>query len=214
MSSLMLEGPRLAAKSGQAKTLVILLHGYGANGDDLMALAPHWAKILPAAAFAAPHAPDPCAQGGGGFQWFPVRGGGTSDKSGLERAHRLLDNFISRELERTGLSANRLALAGFSQGVMMALYTGLRRKGLAAIIGFSGALAAAPAADELACKPPVLLIHGDSDPMIPPAASLAAAQTLAALGVPASWHISAGTGHNIAPDGLELAGSYLARILG
>lgn len=207
-----LDGPRIGAASGKAKQLLVLLHGYGADGADLIGLAPHLARAMPDTAFVAPNAPDPCEGGGTGWQWFPLPRGGSDTRAGIARAAELLEQFLAAELNRLGLAGEALGLVGFSQGTMMALQVGLAQDPPpAAIIGFSGALAGAPQPHP--APPPILLIHGDADPMIPPSASLSAAKTLAEAGIPAEWHISAGIGHAIGPDGLELASAFLARHL-
>lgn len=211
--TLQLNGPRLPAASGKADRLVIFCHGYGADGNDLIALGRHWQRLLPTAAFASPHAPEPCAGNPMGYQWFAITRMQPDEMlRGVERAAPVLSAFIDNELARLDLDGSRLALVGFSQGTMMSLHVGLRRVvAPAAIVGFSGALPGAeklPA--EIKSRPPVLLVHGDADDMIPVQAIQIAANGLGAAGVAVRWHISRGVGHGIAPDGLELAGRFLA----
>lgn len=215
--SLILDGPRLApAAGGRPDSLAVLLHGYGSNGADLLALAPYWTKLLPRTQFLAPNAPQPVPMAPGGFQWFALT---QADPrlldSGARAAAGPLDRFLDRELERYGLDDARLALIGFSQGTMMALEVGLRRKTApAGIIGFSGALVGrARLKPERRCAPEVLLIHGDRDDRIPLPAMFDAADALAEAGAGAQWHISYGVPHSIGPDGLELGGQFLARVL-
>ncbi len=208
-----LNGPRLPAASGKADRLIVFAHGYGADGNDLIGLGRHWARVLPTAAFASPHAPERCTMSPTGYQWFGITRMQPDEMlRGVERAAPILNAFIDAELARLGLDASRLALVGFSQGTMMSLHVGLRRQvPPAAIVGFSGALPGAerlPA--EIVGRPPVLLVHGDADDMIPVQALHAAANGLGAAGVPVRWHVSRGVGHGIAPDGLELAGRFLA----
>src|SRR5471032_3024039 len=162
----MIDGPRVVPASGAtARSLVILLHGYGSNGDDLISLAPHWRGVLPATVFVAPNAPEPCPGAPGGYQWWaltsPDRGGRAA---GAARAAPVLDAFIDAELARHGLTEAQLALVGFSQGTMMALQVGPRRlRALAGIVGYSGMLADPEAlASEVRTRPPVLLVHGDA----------------------------------------------------
>lgn len=209
-----LDGPRMPpARGGKADALVILLHGYGSNGADLISLAPYWQKVLPGAAFVAPNAIEPVPQAPGGYQWFPIS---QLDpqlmEQGARQAAASVDRFIDRELERAGLDDSRLALVGFSQGTMMALHVGLRRKrSPAAILGFSGVLVAArKLKEEMAVKPPILLVHGSEDPMIPVTAMFDSAEALAASGHGAQWHVSYGVPHSIGPDGLDLGGTFLA----
>ena len=214
-----LSGPTLDAASGQADSLIVFCHGYGANGADLIGLAPYWQKLLPNTAFAAPNAPEPCEAGGFGYQWFAIRrsADGAPDRqamqSGVESAAGLLENFLASELARLGVEDQRLALVGFSQGTMMALHVGLRRKmAPAAICGYSGALPGA-GVPEINPRPKILLVHGDSDPMVPAASTLDAAQKLHAAGFDVKHHISPGGGHSIMPDGLQLGGQFLAEYL-
>jgi len=212
-----IDGPRMPpARGGQPDTLVVLLHGYGSNGADLISLAPYWAKLLPGAAFVSPNALEPVPQAPGGYQWFPITQLEPHlMEQGARQAAQSVDRFIDRELERYGLDASRLALVGFSQGTMMALQVGLRRKQApAAILGYSGVLVGGRnLQDEMIAKPPILLIHGDQDPMIPIAAMFDSAEQLAAAGHGAQWHVSYGVPHAIGPDGLDLGGAFLASSL-
>lgn len=208
-----INGPRLSPLDGKADRLVIFCHGYGADGNDLIGLGRHWQRLMPTAAFASPHAPERCAMSPMGYQWFPITRMQPDEMlRGVERAAPVLNAFIDAELARLGLDGSRLALVGFSQGTMMSLHVGLRRAvAPAAIVGFSGALPGAerlPA--EITARPPVLLVHGDADDMIPVQALHLAANGLSAAGVTVRWHISRGVGHGIAPDGLDLAGEFLA----
>lgn len=211
--TLQLNGPRLPAASGTADRLVIFCHGYGADGNDLIGLGKHWQRLLPTAAFASPHAPERCPGSPSGYQWFGITRMQPDEMlRGVERASPVLNAFIDSELQRLNLDASRLALVGFSQGTMMSLYVGLRRQvAPAAIVGFSGVLPGPeklPA--EIISRPPVLLVHGDADQMIPVQAIHAAVNGLGAAGVSTRWHISRGVGHGIGPDGLDLAGRFLA----
>ena len=208
-----LNGPRLPAANGKADRLVVFCHGYGSDGNDLIALGRHWQRLLPTTAFVSPNAPERCAMSPMGYQWFGITRMQPDEMlRGVERAAPVLNAFVDGELERLGIDASRLAFVGFSQGTMMSLHVGLRRAvPPAAIVGFSGALPGSeklPA--EIVSRPPVLLVHGDADDMIPVQALHAAANGLGAAGVSVRWHVSRGVGHGIAPDGLELAGRFLA----
>ena len=213
----MIDGPRLApASGGTAKSLVVFLHGYGADGNDLIGLGREWAGLLPDTAFVSPHAPTPCAQSPAGREWFPLTMRDPHEYArGVEQARPALDAFLDRELEALGLDDAALALTGFSQGTMMALHCGPQRPGqIAGIVGYSGLLADPKSlASGDFRHPPALLVHGDSDGVIPVAALFGAAQGLAAAGIPVEWHISAATPHGIAPDGLALGGAFLRRAL-
>ena len=212
-----LDGPRMPpARGGKPNALVVLLHGYGSNGADLISLAPYWQKALPGAQFVSPNAIETAPQAPGGYQWFPIS---QLDpqlmEAGARSAGQSLDWFLDRELERYELDESRLALVGFSQGTMMALHVGLRRKTPpAAILGFSGVLVAArKLKQEVTRAPPILLIHGDQDPMIPVTAMFDSVEALAAAGFGAQWHVSYGIPHSIGPDGLDLGGAFLSTYL-
>lgn len=212
-----LDGPRMPpARGGKPDSLVVLLHGYGSNGADLISLAPYWAKALPGALFVSPNAIEPVPQAPGGYQWFPISNLDPAlMEAGAKSAAQSVDRFVDRELEKAGLDDSRLALVGFSQGTMMALHVGLRRQRQpAAILGFSGVLVGARRLkEEMKAKPPILLIHGDQDQMIPITAMFDSAEALAASGHGAQWHVSYGVPHSIGPDGLDLGGAFLGTYL-
>ena len=212
-----LSGPSFPPRAGgAAEALVILLHGWGADGNDLIGLAPHWAGSLPHAEFLSPHGPFPCDTGFG-RQWFSL-----ADRSpervlaGVRAVVPVLDDFITAALARRGLDERRLALVGFSQGTMMALYVALRRaRAVAGVLGYSGRLIGGAAlADELSAKPPVLLIHGSADEVLPIAAMREAKSVLTALGVPVEALERPGLGHGIDELGLEAGRRFLAAKLG
>lgn len=214
-----LNGPRAAARSGETKSLVIFLHGYGADGADLFGLAEVLAPHLPDTAFRSPDAPEPCGMNPMGRQWFPISWiDGTPESEMRARAAeaaRTLDAYLDEAMEEEGVTAAETVLVGFSQGTMMSLTVGLRRKAqLAGIVGFSGRLVTDGDAGPVVSHPPVLLIHGDQDEVIPVAALDEARAGLAEAGVPVSWHVSRGMGHGIAPDGLRLALEFIARVTG
>lgn len=215
-----LSGPRLPPARGAATHLVVLCHGYGADGNDLIGLAPMWQRLLPTVAFVAPNAPEPCSAGMG-YQWFPISRIDPAEMArGVQGAAATLENFLETELTRLNLTGDKLALVGFSQGTMMSLHVGLRRATApAAIVGYSGMLVVPGEAEldkfaaEIRSHPPVLLIHGDQDQLIPVEALLHAAQGLASLEVPTQWHISPGVGHGIDDEGLRQGGEFLAKAL-
>ena len=206
-----LSGPRLEPLKGPATHLVVLCHGYGADGNDLIGLAPQWQRALPGAAFVAPHAPEPCP--GAGYQWFPIsRIDPEEMHKGVVGAAGLLEAFLKDELARLKLSADRLALVGFSQGTMMALHVGLSAVRPAAIVGFSGLLTGA--LTPLKDAPPVLLAHGDGDTLIPPQALFLTAAALGAAGLCVQWHLSPGLAHGIDATGIAMAGRFLSLAFG
>lgn len=209
-----LDGPRLKPASGRApRQLIVLLHGYGADGNDLIALGQHWRQLLPDAAFVSPHAPEPCAGNPfGGRQWFELTFRDPDERwRGVCHAAPSLNAFLDEQLARFGLTDDALALVGFSQGTMMALHAGLRRpRAMAAIVGFSGLLAGPDnLAGDIVSRPPVLLVHGDSDDVIPVEALGQARNVLGALNVPLEWHVCPGLPHGIDGNGLDLAGRFL-----
>jgi phospholipase/carboxylesterase len=210
-----LDGPRFGPSSGgAARQLVVLCHGLGADGHDLIDLAPTWAHALPDAAFVAPDAPYPCDMAPGGRQWFSV-----ADRSpermaaGVRRAAPALDRFIDAELARLALPATAYALMGFSQGAMMVLFAGLRRPvAPRAILAFSGALIAPESlAAELANHAPVLLVHGEADEVVPVTRSREAAAALRAAGIAVEETYSERLGHGIDDAGLTAGALFLQR---
>jgi phospholipase/carboxylesterase len=212
-----LSGPsRPPASGGRPSRLVILLHGLGANGNDLIGLAPYWARLLPTAEFLSPNAPFPCDMAPYGYQWFS-----SQDRSpaavlvGVRAAAPFLDAFIDTALAERGLDDGDLALVGFSQGTMMSLFVGLRRaKPAAGILGFSGRLLAPELlASELRSRPPTLLVHGTADPLVPYESLAAAEAALTEAGVPVETLTCPGIGHSIDENGLQRGGSFLKEVL-
>lgn len=209
-----LNGPEREAASGRADSLVILLHGYGADGDDLIGLAEPLAPHLPNARFLAPNAPEPCLNNPAGFQWFPIPwlDGSSEAQSAVAagRAFAMLDGWLDAVAKR-GIGPERTVLVGFSQGTMMALQVAPRRPTpVAGVVGFSGRLLRPERlAAEIKSRPPVLLVHGEDDPLVPFAHLAEAAQALRAAGVETETHASRGVGHGIGPDGLAQALAFV-----
>jgi len=192
---------------------VLLLHGYGSNGADLISLAPHWQRALPDALFLAPNAPQRMYSG---YQWWPLSAFTPQAlASGAAAAAPAVSAFIDRKLTQYGLGDADLAIVGFSQGTMMALHVGLRRETqVAGILGYSGMLTgAAELTHQKITKPPVLLIHGSADSIIPVSALHAAEYALRRLGVNVATHVSAGIGHSVDPVGLRLGAEFVGRVL-
>ncbi len=212
-----LDGPRQGPASGGAPdALVVLVHGYGANGQDLIGLAPHLASAAPGAAFVSPDAPHPLPGAPGGRQWFPINRLDPAEmEAGVRAAAPILDAFIDAELARLQVGPERLILAGFSQGSMLSMHVAPRRNPApAALIGWSGALCGADALKaEVVSRPPTLLVHGDQDQVVPPGMLLEAAQGLAAAGLPVQWKMCPGVGHGIDPNGLALAQDHIRKAL-
>lgn len=213
----MIDGPRIPpASGGKAKSLVVFLHGYGADGNDLIELGRELSPLLPDAAFVSPNAPDICAGTPFGRQWFPLT---IIEPRRLyvdvSRAAPALNEFLDAELASHGLTEKDLALVGFSQGTMMALHVAPRRdRPVAGVVGYSGLLAGPEhLAAETKSKPPVLLIHGQDDTTIPAMALNAAVRALGEATFPVEWHIRPGLGHGIDIEGLELGGDFLKRVL-
>lgn len=206
---------RVEARSGKASSAVIFLHGYGADGDDLLGLAEPLAPHLPNTLFLAPDAPEECVTNPFGRQWFPIPwlDGSAPEEAaaGLTRSSEDLNAFLDQVMTSEGLAASQIALLGFSQGTMMALQVAPRRaQALAGVIGFSGRLLRAEAlAAETVTKPPMLLLHGDVDQIVPFGDLKQAADALSAAGFDLRTHVMRGTGHGISPDGLGQALSFL-----
>jgi phospholipase/carboxylesterase len=228
-----LQGPTHGPASGKAPTAaVVLVHGYGASGDDLIGLAPFFAQAVPHAIFYSPNAPDPWEGGmGGGRQWYslagfdpeaikrdPLRMGETfrAMNDRVVKASVRLDLFLDQIMASHAITPNRLALLGFSQGTIMSLHVGLRRpKEIGAILGFSGALSAADKlAAEIKSKPPVALVHGAADPVIPASATLESEKALKSAGVPCQSMIIPGLQHGIDNTGAQFGAQFLKAHIG
>jgi len=210
-----LEGPALEpASGGPAKQLVVLLHGYGADGNDLIGLAPHFAQGLPDAAFVSPHAPFPCEMAPFGRQWFSLHDRAPARMmEGAKMCAPILERYIDLELGNRKLADAQLALVGFSQGAMTALHVALRRVApCAGVLGYSGVLVGADGlAAELRVRPPVMLIHGDDDPVVDYNLHQLSLSALEALDVPVEGHTRPGLGHSIDAEGLALGVDFLRR---
>lgn len=206
---------RVAAKNGKARSLVVFLHGYGADGADLLGLADPLADHLPDTVFMAPDAPDACAGNPFGRQWFPIpRFDGSSEVDAavaMNRAAADLNAFLDQRLADEGLTPAALALVGFSQGAMMSMHVAPRRAvAMAGVVAISGKLMMPQVlAAEAKVKPPVLLIHGDRDDVVPFGEMQAAGNALVKAGFETFGHVMQGTGHGIAPDGLGVAMQFL-----
>jgi phospholipase/carboxylesterase len=206
---------RKGAAKGRATGLVVFLHGYGADGADLLGLADVLASHLPGVAFVAPDAPERCIGGGFGRQWFPIPWIDGSPQAaadaGLESSVADLDAFLDARLADEGLMPDRLVLVGFSQGAMMSLHVAPRRPAkIAGVVAISGRLLHPERlAGHARVKPPVLLMHGDQDPVVPFSDMAKAGDALVAAGFPTYGHVMQGAGHGIAPDGLGVALQFI-----
>ena len=210
---------RKAALNGQAKSLVVFLHGYGADGADLLSLVDALAPHLPDTAFVAPDAAERIPGAPFGLQWFAIpRFDGSSlaeADAGLNRSTADLDGFLDQRLSYEKIAPEALALIGFSQGAMMALHVAPRRaETMAAVIAISGQLLHPERlAAEAKAKPPVLVMHGDEDAVVPFPEMTAACNALVAAGFDTYGHVMEGSGHGIAQDGLVNALAFLKKTL-
>jgi len=214
-----LSGPRRAAKSSNGKYLVVFVHGYGADGNDLIGLADPLSEHLPDVVFHAPNAPQRCTGNPMGYQWFPIPwldgSSETEATEGMAVATTLLNDWLDETMKAEGVDSDHTLLIGFSQGTMMALHIAPRRaEPLAGVVGFSGRLLSPETLeDEALSHMPILLIHGDEDEVVPLQSLPEAADALTKLGYEVYTHISKGTGHGIAPDGLQLALEFIKQQL-
>jgi len=215
-----LDSKRRGSTSGQTGSVMVFLHGYGADGADLLGLAEPLAEHLPDTVFVAPDAPERSAMNPMGYQWFPIPWLDGSDPVEAEQAMDAavddLNAYLDDLMRNEGIGADQLVLVGFSQGTMMALHVALRRDApVAALVGFSGRLLRPETLEaELKSKPPVLLIHGDQDDVVPPQSLPEAAQALQDAGLDVYAHVMEGTAHGIAPDGLSVALAFVRDRLG
>jgi phospholipase/carboxylesterase len=219
--SRVLDYGRRAPAAGVVSNLVVFLHGYGADGNDLLGLADPLAPHMPDTVFVAPNAPERCGMNPMGFQWFPIPWiDGSSEEQAMEgmaRAVDDLDAFLDRVMAEEGVPASQTVLVGFSQGTMMSLHVAPRRaEAVAGVVGFSGRLVAPEAlAEEVRVRPPVLLVHGDMDDVVPPQSLPEAAEALQGAGWEEVYaHVMKGTAHGIAPDGLSVALAFMREKLG
>ncbi len=207
------------ALSGSTNSLVVFVHGYGADGSDLLSLAPSLASVLPDTKFVAPNAPHRCTANPMGFEWFPIpwidRSSEARSLRGLYRSADIFGEWLDQIIEGSGVTPECTVLFGFSQGTMMSLHHGLRREAtLAGIVGFSGRLMVPETLQsEKRSKPPILLVHGDIDTVVPPSEMPVVQQALSDAGLDVDTHVSRGMGHGIAPDGLGRAVQFIKSCL-
>ena len=212
-----LSGPSLAPSSGgAARSLVILLHGVGADGNDLIGLAPQLARALPDTAFISPNAPYSCDMAPMGYQWFSIQNPDPALRlAEIRQTAEILNGFIDAQLAANGLEDDRLALVGFSQGTMMSLFTAPRREhACAGIMAYSGRMeGGADLAAEIKSRPPVMMVHGDQDELLPVTSMTDAAQRLRDNGIEVETHVRPGLGHGIDEVGVQIGTDFLGRAL-
>lgn len=211
-----LSGPVVQPTSGTVENVVIFVHGYGADGNDLIGLAAQWQPALPNTLFVSPNAPQKCSMNPMGFQWFPLTDLSPRElATGVVASAPIMDHFIDYMIEKTGVAANNVYLVGFSQGTMMSLHVGLRRKeALGGIVGYSGALVLAEELKtELTHTIPVLLVHGDADPVVPVFMLQAAVSGLEAAGLTPTSHVCPGLPHGIDAVGLKMGLEHLLKAM-
>lgn len=202
------------ASGEKPKQTVVLLHGYGSNGQDLISLAPYYVAALPHAIFVSPDAPFAC-EVGFGFQWFSLEDRRPEKYlEGAQTAHPILDQYLDKLLEEYELTNESMALVGFSQGTMMSLYAGLRRKSpIAGVLGYSGALIGADTLPNEGKTSPVHLIHGESDSVVPVERYHDAKEILEEKGYVVSGHTTPHLEHSIDEAGIESGAKFLFEIL-
>lgn len=217
-SPMELNGPSHGpASGGKPQQLVILLHGWGANGDDLIGLAPYFAQGLPDALFLSPNAPFPCEANPMGLQWFSLQDRSQSAMlAGVRLAASLVETFLADRQREHGLGPAQTALVGFSQGTMLSLHLAPRlAEPLAGVVGYSGALLGAEdLPGDARSKPPVLLVHGEADPVVPAQASQAAAAALQGVGIDCRLVLRPGLPHSIDPAGIQQGLAHLRKGFG
>lgn len=210
-----LKGPVYKPRSGGApKQLVMLLHGWGADGPNLIDLADVISPVLPDAQFVAPNAPYPCEANPFGYQWFSLMDRQPQHMlEGARGAATIVNKFLDDQLAALSLDNSKLILIGFSQGTMTALHVAMRRTPqIAALVGFSGALVGADVLPrEIAARPPVCLIHGEMDDVVSFGAMGHAAEALAGAGVKVETHARPFLGHSIDMEGLKAASEFLKK---
>jgi phospholipase/carboxylesterase len=208
-SGMMLDGPRWGPREGRAEQLVVLCHGVGADGHDLIDLAPGWAQALPHAAFVAPDAPEAYDMAPVGRQWFSLADRAPARlAAGVAVAAESLESFVESECLRLGVGRDSVALMGFSQGAMTALHAGLRMAAPPrAILAYSGRLIAPAVATSAA----VLLVHGADDEVVPVTGSREAEAALLAAGVAVEAVYCPGLGHGIDSAGIAFGALFLQR---
>ncbi len=216
-----LQAGRKGPHSGETRSIVVFLHGYGANGADLLGIADVLMEHLPDTLFVAPDAPETIPMMPSGLQWFPIPwiDGSSEEESerGLMAAAEDLNAFLDALMVDEDVLPEQVVLFGFSQGTMMALHVAPRREDpIAGIVAFSGRLLAPELLkDEVVSRPPVLLVHGDADDVVPPKSLPEAAEALQSAGWQDVYaHIMKGTAHGIAPDGLSVALAFMRDKLG
>ena len=213
-----LQGPSVAPASGQpAKQLVIFCHGVGSDGQDLIGLAPYFAKVLPDAQFVSPNGPEAFDLAPAGYQWFSLNNPDLASRlTGTQAAGPVLDAYIDQQMALYGLEAKDVALVGFSQGAMMSLHVGIRRQQqLAGILAYSGAIIAPDLiAGELKTQPPVLMMHGATDDVVPIEALYEGVAALQGSGVLARGEVVPHLGHSLNDKCIMEGMDFLAECFG
>ncbi|MCF6301686.1 MAG: prolyl oligopeptidase family serine peptidase [Devosiaceae bacterium] len=210
-----LSGPMLAPKEGKAKRLVVLLHGYGSDGNDLISLGQYWQPQMPDTLFVAPNAPQKCQLNPAGFQWFPLEiDKEMSRLKGADTARPVIDGFLESLWAQTELGAADTFLVGFSQGGMMALNVGLRLKeNLLGIVSFSGGLIGKNEGMEgVIATPPICLVHGTGDEVVPVSLSKNSLKNLKENGYRVAMHLDPGGGHGISAEGLGFSLAFMREV--
>ena len=213
-----LSGPEIGpASGGPAKKIIVFVHGYGADGNDLISLGQHFAQAVPDAAFISPNAPYRCDGSPYGYQWYDVWMKDREERlAAIRSTAAIFDNFIDQQLARHELAEEDLVLVGFSQGTMMSLFTAPRRENpVAGLVGYSGRMEAPDLLkDEIRSKPQVVMVHGDSDELLPLSEMETAAAAVRENGVAVDTHIRPGLGHGIDEEGIRIGREFVETVFG
>ncbi len=208
-------GYELEPLEGMADSLCVMLHGFGADGADMIDVAAEMANYLPRTHFVAPNGPEYCLTAPGFFQWYGAEGGSEAADVAVEHLAPRINRYCDMQLERLGLTNENLIMMGFSQGGGVMLETALRRESpCAAVLIYTGSLRNADRLDEVVkSRPPIMMIHGDEDDVVPPARVTEAVMALGEKDVLCAHHFCIGLGHSLNEEGAMMGAMFAADAL-